>query len=146
MAAQAPAQRRVQQMGGAVVGAGGVAALCIDTLVQRLADRHLALHDLGGERMNPAKRLRRIANFAFEPLEGCQFSCVANLAAALSVEGRLVEDDLHFLARPGAIRFGAVFDDRQHNALALVAGIAGEFGRAMLLGKVEPQILASLVA
>ena len=67
--AEPVAQRRVQQMRGAVIGAGGVAAFAVDDLVQALADRNLALGDPDVEHVKAAKRFRRVGNFTFEALE-----------------------------------------------------------------------------
>ena len=102
--AQAPAQRGVEQVRRAMVGADPVAALGIDLLMHGFADRQLARHDLGAEHVELAERLRRILNFADEALERGQFSGVADLPAALAVERRLVEQDLDRLADLGAAR------------------------------------------
>ena len=87
-----------------MVGADAVAALGIDLLVDGLADRQLARDDLGPQHVKLAERLRRVLNFADEALERGQFSGVADLPAALAVEGRLVEQDLDRLADLGAAR------------------------------------------
>src|SRR6187549_28132 len=108
MAAEAMAKRRVKQMRAAVVGAGGIAPLAVDALVKVFADCDLALSYLRGERVNAAQRLRCVGNISIEAFERYQFSGVADLPAALPVKRRLVEDDLNFLARPGALHPGAV--------------------------------------
>ena len=114
--------------------------------MDRLADRQLARDDLRPQHVKLAERLRRVLNFADEAFESSQFSGVADLAAALAVEGRLVEQDLDGLADLGVLDALAVLDDRQDDALALVARIAGELGRAIFLDKVEPDVLARLRA
>ena len=95
MRAEPVTQRRVQQVCCAVIGAGAVAPLGIDRLVDRLPDRNLARLDDRPEHMEPAQWLRRVLNFSDETLESCQLSCVANLPAAFAVKGRLVRDDFH---------------------------------------------------
>ena len=142
VAAEAVAQRGVEQMGRAVVGAGRVAALDIDRLVERVADLERALGDAGAQRVKLAERFRRVLNIAFEAIERGQFSGVADLPAAFAVEGRLVEDHGHRFARRGAVDARAVLDQGEHDALAFVARVAGEFGRADFLGEVVPQIVA----
>ena len=144
--AKVPAQRGVKQMGGAMIGADAIAAFDIDLLVDRFADCQLARDDLGAQHMELAERLGRVLNFTGEALEGRQFSAVADLATALAVEGRLVEQDLDRLADFGAIVARAVLDDGQDHALAFVTRIAGEFGRAIFLDEVEPDVVASLGA
>src|SRR6185369_18042563 len=50
------------------------------------------------------------------------------------------------VAHLGAVDALAVLDNSQDDALAFIARITGELGRAMLLGKVEPDVLARLGA
>ena len=92
VAAEAMAQRGVEQMGGAVVGAGRVAALGVDRLVDACRRPSAALDDPGAQGVELAERFRRVLNIAFEAVERGQFSGVADLPAAFAVEGRLVED------------------------------------------------------
>ena len=87
-----------------MVGADPVAALAIDLLVDRFAQRKLARDDLGPKHVKLAQRLRRVLNLADEAFERGQFSAVANLAAAFPVEGRLVEQRFDRLADFGASR------------------------------------------
>src|SRR5262249_200202 len=65
---------------------------------------------------------------------------------ALAVEGRLVEQQLDGVADLGRLHPRSVLDDREGDALALIARVAGEFGRAILFGEVEPNVLARLGA
>ena len=62
VAAEAMAQRGVEQMGRAVVGADRGAAFGVDDLVEGIAELDAALDDLGGERVEAAERLRRVLN------------------------------------------------------------------------------------
>src|SRR5258708_31698455 len=112
MRAEMPAQRRVQQMRRAMVGADAVAALGIDFLMDALANRQLARDDLRAQDVELAKLLRRILNFANESLERGQFPGVADLAAALAVEWCLIEQELDRLAHFGVLHALTVLDDR----------------------------------
>ena len=89
-----------------------------------------------------AQRLRRVLNVAFETIERSEFSGVADLPAAFAVERRLVEIDGDVVAFCSGVDARAVFDQRQDDAFALMARVAGEFGRADFLGEVVPQIVA----
>ena len=114
--------------------------------MERLSDRQLSLENLRPEHMKTAKRLRRVFNLAFETLERGQLPGVADLAAALAVERRLVRHDLDRLADFGAFDAVAVLDDRQDDALTLVPAIARELGASELLGNIEPELVRSLPA
>src|SRR5687768_11065216 len=107
-------------MGRAMIGPGAVAALRIDRLMNRLTDRNLACLHGSSKDMKPAQRLGRILDFSDEPLERRQFSGVANLPAALTVEWRLVRDDLDRFADLGAFDPLPVLDYGQDDAFALV--------------------------
>src|SRR5437763_6287899 len=91
--------------------------------------------------MKLAERFRCILNFTDETLESGEFPSVTDLAAALTVERRLVEQHLDGFADLGALYAFAVPDNREDHALALITRIAGELGRAIFLGKVEPDVL-----
>jgi hypothetical protein len=64
------------------------------------------------------------------------------LAAGFAVKGRLVGEDDNAVALPGLLDARAVLDKRGDDALAGGAGIAGELGAALLLGDVEPDVIA----
>src|SRR5260370_1120797 len=74
------------------------------------------------------------------------FERMCAVASASTVKRRRVEQN--FDGFPALSELGplAVLDDREHYALALIAGIAGEFGRAMFLREVEPDVVAGLGA
>ena len=94
MAAEPVAQRRVQQVGRAVVGADARRGARRRPTGGRSSPTLTSpCDDLGAQCVKLAERLRRVLNIALEALERGQFSGVADLAAALAVEGRLVEDD-----------------------------------------------------
>src|SRR5688572_2785388 len=98
MLAKPVAQRGVQQMGGAMVGASCGATLGIDMLLQHIADIDRTVHHLSAKRMELAQRLRCILNLSFKALKRDQFSGVTDLPAAFAIEGSLVEDDGDCLA------------------------------------------------
>src|SRR5690606_32610565 len=64
---------------------------------------------------------------------------IADLAAALAVEGRAVEDDLHVLPRPRRLDPLAAPHDGEHlpGGLEPRAPVPGEFGVAELAGELQ---------
>src|SRR5688500_4240582 len=93
VSAEAVAQGGVKQVRRTVVGANGGAAFGVDRLVERVADLERAFADVRAECVEFAERLRCVLNTAFEAIECSQFSSIADLPAALTVKGRLVEHD-----------------------------------------------------
>ena len=93
VAAEAMAQRGVEQMGRAMVGAGGGAAVDVDRLVERVADLDAALDDAVRSAWSWPNGFDVSSTSPSKPLSAGQFSGVADLPAAFAVEGRLVEDD-----------------------------------------------------
>ena len=94
------AQRRVQQVRARVVAHGRRRA-CSESTAQprRLVDVHLAAHHAcRGARSSPpaGAACRRPST---RPVGGLDRAAVADLAAALGVEGRLLDDDLDRVAR-----------------------------------------------
>ena len=69
MPTQPLAQRRMEQMRGAVVGARGVAPFGIDRLVQGFTDRQLAFDYRDVQHMQPSQWLGSVLYFAFEAFE-----------------------------------------------------------------------------
>src|SRR5262245_32860631 len=64
---------------------------------------------------------------------------VADLATGLGVEGRLVDDDCHLVARlRGLDRLAGAADDRQHLALGRLGAIAEKLRRPQPLTELEP--------
>src|SRR6478752_6340706 len=102
----------------AMVGADAVAALGVDLLVVRLADRELARDDLGAQHVKLAERFERVLNFAKEALESGKFSSVADLPAAFRIERRLVGQNFDGLADFGMFDALSVPDDGEHHPLA----------------------------
>src|SRR4029453_9026121 len=106
----------------------------------------LAFDDLGAKHVKAAQRLGRILDLTLETLERAQFSGVTDLAAALAVEWSLVRDDVDDVADFRALDALAVLDHRKDDALAFVAGIAGELGASELLGDIEPKLVGGSFA
>ena len=100
--AQHVAQRRVQQMGGGVVGAGGDPARGVDRQPRALALGQPALGDLQGVDVQVAGLLLGVEHAAAAALP-LDLAGVAGLAAALGVEGGGVEQDLDGLAGLGGV-------------------------------------------
>ena len=82
-----------------------------------------------------------------KPLSRADLSGVADLAAAFAVEGRLVgQDGDRCRPAPALSTRAPSLTSASDHALAFMAEIAGEFGRAMLLGDVEPDLVRRLGA
>src|SRR3954466_125797 len=96
--------------------------------------------------MQFAERFRCILNLTDETLESSEFPGVTDLATALTVERRLIEQHLDGLADLGTLHTFAVLDHREDHTLALVARVTGEFGRAIFLDEIEPDVVAGLRA
>ncbi len=67
--AEPVAQRGVEQVGRAMIGADRAAALLVDLLGQRVADLERALADLGTKQVKLANLLRSIVNVSLEAIE-----------------------------------------------------------------------------
>ena len=130
------AQCLVQQVCGRVVCPNGPAAGMIDrqgnphTRGQRAAFhlRHMhkyAVYFLG------------VLHTGLTTLEG-DHTAIAHLATGFGVKRRLVQHNLHRLARGGRGHAGPVLHQRQHLALGGFGIIAQKFGRAVLFGNIEP--------
>jgi hypothetical protein len=135
------AQRGVQQVRRTVVRTDPVASLAVDLLVDRLAEAQLSRKDLGPKHVQFAEWFRRILDFAGEAFESSESSTIADLTAAFSVEGSLVEEEFDGLADFGPLGALTVTDDRQDDAFAFVTRITRELGYPMFLDKVEPDVL-----
>ena len=134
------AQRLVQQVRRAVVRADAVAARAIDCQVKRVADGDLTLGDRGHVREQAAEILPRILDLADNARRGERAS-IADLPAALGIEGRLVEQDLYAFARTDALDARAVLDDSDDLPLTFLGGVADEFGAAGRFRDVEPHVV-----
>ena len=143
--AEALAERFVQQVGGAMVGADAVAARAVDRQVQRIADRDRSFGDRGAVRPEAAEIFVRVLDLAEHA--GCrQRAGITDLPAAFGVERRLVDDDLDGFAGRCGVDPRAILDDRDDLALAFFRRIADEFGAARAFGNVEPDIVRGALA
>ena len=136
----------MEQVGGAVVGADGAAALDIDRLVERITELDRTDVDLGAQGVEFAEWFRRVLNDSGEAIGRGQLSGVADLSAALAIEGRLIEDEGDGVAFCRAVDPRAVADQREDDALAVMARVTGEFGRAMFFDEVEPEVVGGAFA
>ena len=84
-----------------------------------------------------AELLARIRDFGAEAGRD-DFADVADLAAGLAVEGRLIEDERTAFARLELLDLDAVLDDRANDALGGFGLIAEEVGRADALAQGVP--------
>ena len=124
MRAQPLAKRFVQQMRRRVVGADRGAAIGVDGQLHGVADLDPAFLDFGIVHEHAAKLLGGIGNDRLQPGLAGDGAAVADLAATLAIERRLVDDDRDALASGRAVDPRAILDQRQHLTLAGVRGIA----------------------
>src|SRR5882757_7109842 len=75
-----------------------------------------------------------------------QHAGVADLAAGLRVERRLVQHDRAALAGLEAVDLGTVFDQRGHRAFRALGLVAQELSRAELFAQREPDRFGRRVA
>src|SRR5579863_7794519 len=92
-----------------------------------------------------AELLARVGDFGPEAGRG-NFADVADLAAGLAVERRLVEDQRSALARFQRLDLDAVLADRANDALRPLGFIAEEIGRADALAQSVPDRLGRRLA
>ena len=131
-------QRGVQQVRGRVVGADRVAAGDVDIQLHHVANLdRTGLHGaIVG--VQPAERLRRVADRDGQAVRAGNGPGITGLAAAFAIERGLVGDDRHRIARSGRLHFGPVLHQRDDLRLARGGSVAGELGRADAFGDVEP--------
>src|SRR6202046_368753 len=84
-----------------------------------------------------AEFLARVGHFGAKAGRG-DFPDVADLAAGLAVERRLVEDQRPALARIERLDFNAILDDRAYDALGGLRFVAKKLGRADPLAQAIP--------
>src|SRR5580704_1567903 len=84
-----------------------------------------------------AKFLARVGHFGAKPGRG-DFADVADLAAGLTVERRLIEDQRPAFARREFFDLDAVLDDRAYDALGGLGLVTEELGRADALAQGIP--------
>ena len=130
-------QRRMDQVGGGVVGAGGQAGVRGGAQLGAGADGERARGDLDRMGMEVAGRLLDIEDAGAAP-RPFDLAAIARLAAAFAIEGGLVEQDLGGFAGLDAVGGGAVLQDRQHLARAVDGVVAGEDGRSQTVLQRQP--------
>ena len=130
-------QRLVQQMRRRVMGADRGAPRVIDFELQRGAELQRALLHRAEMHEEIAGLLLRIGDAEFDALAG-HHAGVADLAAGLRIERRLVQHDRAGLAGLEAVGFLAVLDQRRDHAFGALGLIAQEFGGAELLAQRKP--------
>jgi hypothetical protein len=109
------AQRLVQEVGRRVVLADGAAASMIDLERQRRANLERALIDRAGMHEQVACLLLRLGDAERDPL-AAHHAGIADLAAGLAVERRLVQDHSAGLALLEGLDLLAVLDQRRDHA------------------------------
>src|SRR6516164_11577033 len=115
----------------------GAAARMIDLKRERHADCELALldHDVMDEHVGD---LLVGVGHAGESALGAHAPGIADLAAGLGIERRLIENDRAALARLERGRLLAVAQERRYHALGALGLVAEEFRGADLLAQREP--------
>ena len=132
------AQRLVQQMRRRMVAPDRAAAGVIDLERQRLADLERALLDRAVMHEQVAGLLLRVGHREAHAV-GRHRAGVADLAAGLAVERRLVDDHRAGLAGLQLGDFLAVADERRDDAFGGLGLVAEELGRAELLAERKPR-------
>src|SRR5579872_1279385 len=108
-----------------MVGARRGAGVVIDLKLDRHAGTRRTLDDGHVVDDKVAELLARVCDFGPEAGRG-DFADIADLAAGLAVEGRLIEDKRTALARFERLDFGAVLDDGANDALSPLGFVAEE--------------------
>ena len=137
MRAQHLAQRLVHQVRGAVVAHGPRAALGVDAGDEAVADLDLAFDDAALVAEHRGLDLGRVFD-DHARARVAQLAGVADLAAALGIERRVVEHDDHVVAGAGAVHRRAVDVDRRDLAVladqvlvAVEGGVGAAVGQAL---------------
>ena len=138
MRAKPAAQGLVQQVRRRMVRARRIPPGDVDRKLHSVAHLDRTRLDRALMRMQPAKRLGRVGHGDAQALGRADRAGIAHLAAAFGIERGLVGDHGDRFTGPRLGHFLAVLHQRDHHALADVGGIAGELGRALALGNVEP--------
>src|SRR5438874_677505 len=86
--------------------------------------------------------ISRVVTGSFERICAFTSASTVSMSSRVNALGREVKQYLDGFADLRTIDPLPVLDDREHDALAFVARVTGELGRAMLLGEVEPDVLA----
>ena len=138
--AEHEAQRLVQDVGRRMVGARRGPRRVIDGELDRQADPRGAVDDRDVVDDEVAELLARVAHDGAEARPG-DLADVADLAAQLAVERRLVEDERALLAGLEPVDLDAVLDDGADDAFGRLGLVAEEVGRADPLAQGVPDRL-----
>ena len=144
--AQHLAQRFVQEMGRGVVGAGRGAARVIDVEIDHLADLHRAALERADMEEEAVELLLRVLDGEAGAVRAGDDPAIADLAAGLGIERRLVDDDGAALAGLQRLDALAVLDQRHDLAGGGLGLVTEELGGAELLLQLEPQRLGGGLA
>ncbi len=126
--AEGVAQGLVGEVGGRVGAGDGLAPAVVDGGVGAGADGDLADLDDALVDVDARDRLLAVADLDHGAGVGADAAGVADLAAALGVEGGAVQDDLDLVALGGGGRGDAVDEDADDRGLALGVRVADEVG------------------
>ena len=137
MIAEHHAQSFVQNMGRRMIGARRRARLVIDGKLDREARTRGAADDGHVVNDEVAELLARVGDFGAEAGRA-DFADVADLAAGLAVERRLVEDERAALASLERRDLDPVLEDRADDALRGLGLVAQKLGRADALAQSVP--------
>ena len=132
------AERFVQEVGRGMVRAGRGAAPMIDIEIDRVADFQRARLDDAMMQEEAVQLFLRVLDLEGRFGTG-DAAAIADLAAGLAIEGRLVDDDDAVRALAELIDAGAVLDQRHDLAGRGFRVIAEELGRAQFLFQLEPE-------
>ena len=138
MGTELPAQRLMQQVRGTVMGLDGAAPGMIHRGLHCLARARMACLQHAHMDEQP-QFLLRVAHRDAQAVRAGDDARIADLAATLGIEGRLVQHDGDFSAGAGGDGLHAIDHDRDQFALRLPGAVAQEVGGADALLDVEPE-------
>ena len=146
MAAKAIAQRGVQQMRRAMVGAQAIAPLAIHQHLYAVTKLQAATVHHGVMGVQPPQWLGRVRNGGREARRSANAATVAHLATGFGVERGLVSKNNGRVTLAYLIDFLTVLDQPDNRAFAFGRLIADELAAAFALGNVEPDLSVRAVA
>src|SRR5439155_22635418 len=146
MLAEPPAQRLMQQVGNRMIGAQTTAPAAIDPQLDRFAHPQRAVFDAADVDEQVAGLAGRILDRELAAGGREDRPGIADLAARLAVEGRLVDDDADLVAGSGFIHPLLAAQNGQDDALRGLGLIAEEFAGPDLFAQGEPGRLGRRLA
>jgi hypothetical protein len=145
MLAEAIPQRRVKQVRRGVIGADRAPPRSVHAQVYGVAECQRAFVDARVVDVQSGQQLGGVRHCPARTVAGDR-PRISDLAAALRVEGRLVNHHEHVGARFRAVDAPAVLHQRHHLRLGLFGGVAQELGRASVVGDFEPDVVGRAFA